>query len=160
MACKLVYQKSQFGNFFEVLGMEKFGIFKSHLVFLRPLSVFYSHAVYFVVTGYIFFQFWYVAERQIWQPCDRSKKNDLDVRRLGQKVAKVCFPGNGSDSSIMSRGKSASRKTMRWKVLFQCQLGPMTNLLNMYNRSSSMLKLGMGRAQARTRISGFGPNFI
>jgi hypothetical protein len=37
--------------------MENIGRFYGHLVYLRPLEIFYSHLVYFVVIWYIFSRF-------------------------------------------------------------------------------------------------------
>jgi hypothetical protein len=57
-------QKSLFGYLPEGLAME---------VIVRPFGLFYGHLVYFVAIWYvfwlfgIFFPFWYVAPRKIWQ---------------------------------------------------------------------------------------------
>jgi hypothetical protein len=36
---------------------------------LWPFDVFYGHLVNFMSIWYIFFTFWYVVPRKIWQPC-------------------------------------------------------------------------------------------
>jgi hypothetical protein len=58
------------GKFWRILLMEDVGIFYGRLVY-----IFYFHLVYFEAIWYIlwlfgiFFPFWYVLTRKIWQPC-------------------------------------------------------------------------------------------
>jgi hypothetical protein len=43
--------------------------FKAIWSILLPFGKVYSHSVYFVVILVIFFPFWYVVPRKIWQSC-------------------------------------------------------------------------------------------
>jgi hypothetical protein len=45
------------------------GIFMPILSIFRPNGLFYGHLVQFVVIWYLFYPFWYVVLRKIWQPC-------------------------------------------------------------------------------------------
>jgi hypothetical protein len=54
-------QKYQFGQFFEVLGMEKVGIFYGYLEYIAAIRKFSYNLVHFNLFGYI-------VSRNIWQP--------------------------------------------------------------------------------------------
>jgi hypothetical protein len=49
--------------------MEDVGIVRAILSIIHPNVIFYGNLVHFVAIWYIFFPFWYVAPRKIWQPC-------------------------------------------------------------------------------------------
>jgi hypothetical protein len=51
------------GNFLRVLAMEDVGIFHGHLVNFTAIW-------YILWTFGIFFTFWYLVPRKIWQPCE------------------------------------------------------------------------------------------
>jgi hypothetical protein len=59
----------RYWDIFEVLTMENFAIFYSHLLLLRPFGVFNSNLVH-IYCGHLvpIFPFWYIAPRKIWQP--------------------------------------------------------------------------------------------
>jgi hypothetical protein len=62
-------QKSQFGQILEGLALEDVGICYDHLVLFYVCLV-YSVAIWSSLWPFgIFFPFWYVAPRKIWQPC-------------------------------------------------------------------------------------------
>jgi hypothetical protein len=83
--CQMVFFQTQTLNrvnlgefwemvFFQTLIWVTLGEFWEMLVYfidiwpiLRPIDIFYDHWVYFVVIGFIFSPFWYVAPRKIWQ---------------------------------------------------------------------------------------------
>jgi hypothetical protein len=64
----LAYQKSQFRYILEGLGMKFFGIFRDHSVH----SVFIWYMLWpfgiFCCRFGVFYAFWYLAPRKIWQP--------------------------------------------------------------------------------------------
>jgi hypothetical protein len=57
------YQKSNFGNILEGLGMDNVGIFYCHLVYfiaiwyILPFGIFYCHLIYFIAFWYILLPF-------------------------------------------------------------------------------------------------------
>jgi hypothetical protein len=86
-----------------------FGLFYGHLVYLlniwsilRPLGLFYSHLVYlctghlvYVFHGYsaYFLPFWFVVQREIWQPCSKVAISGIGSaieRSLKSVIIKLC----------------------------------------------------------------------
>jgi hypothetical protein len=70
-------QKSQFGWILECLAMKYVGKFHDHLVYFTANRIFYGY-IWYILWSFgifcglfgIFFPFWYVIERKIWQPCN------------------------------------------------------------------------------------------
>jgi hypothetical protein len=54
--------------------MELVGIFMTILSILTAKLCFYDNLVHFVVIWYIFFPFWRVVQRKIWQPSRTLEK--------------------------------------------------------------------------------------
>jgi hypothetical protein len=81
--CQMVYifayQKSKFWYIWEGLGME-------NVVCFGPFGIFYVHLMYFMTLEYIlwsfgvFFTFWYVLQRKIWQPWLKPKLSRLKTK--------------------------------------------------------------------------------
>jgi hypothetical protein len=42
--------------------------YNDHFEYLRPFGMFYSRLVYAVCVHLVFFQFWYVWTKKLWQP--------------------------------------------------------------------------------------------
>jgi hypothetical protein len=84
----MVHFQTDLGKSCRVLQPKLWVFFKAVWSTLRTFGTFCGHLVYFMAIRKIFFPFWYIVPRKIWQPCLTSLALEKFVHRLNRTFGK------------------------------------------------------------------------
>jgi hypothetical protein len=109
-------QKSLLWYILEGLGMENYGTYYGHLEYFMSICIFCDHFEYFVVFLVYISQFWYVAPRNIRQPCLSPSSKAYLLSSLSFLVVSLFSPTLHNRVPHWSEKSVAPSRVPRWVI--------------------------------------------